>query len=177
MRRLTLALASLALLGAAGPKTQSFTLSSPAFRNGGMIPIEFSCEGMDTSPELKISGVPKKAKSLALIMDDPDAVPVIGRVADHWVVWNIPANTKAIAAGSVPKGAVQGKALDARKYQGPCPPPGSAHRYFFRLYALNVPKLKLPAGSTSAKLRAAMRGRILKETKLMGTYTAQSPMM
>ncbi len=172
MRRLALAIAALTLLGAAGPKVKSFTISSPAFKNGGTIPVEYSCDGTDKSPALNISGIPKKAKSLALIMDDPDAVPVIGRVADHWVMWNIPAKTTSIATGSVPRGAVQGKALDARKYQGPCPPPGNAHRYFFRLYALNVSKLKLPAGSTSAKLRAAMRGHIIKETKLMGRYTA-----
>lgn len=173
MKKLVLTIISLALLGAAGPKTKPFILTSPAFRNGEMIPAEYSCEGMDTSPELKISGVPKKAKSLALIMDDPDAVPVIGRVADHWVMWNIPISTTTIAAGSIPRGAVQGKALDARKYQGPCPPPGNAHRYFFRLYALNVAKLKLPAGASATKLRQAMRDRILKETKLVGKYMAK----
>lgn len=177
MRRLALAIVGLALLGAAGPKTKSFTLTSPAFRNGEAIPVEYSCEGMDTSPALKISGIPKKAKSLALIMDDPDSVPVIGRVADHWVMWNIPANTTSIATGSVPRGVTQGKSLDARRYQGPCPPPGNAHRYFFRLYALNVAKLKLPAGASAAKLRGAMRGRILKETKLMGKYMSQSSAM
>lgn len=178
MKKLALAMISLALLGAAGPTTaKPFTLTSPAFKNGEAIPVEYSCEGMDMSPELKISGVPKKSKSLALIMDDPDAVPVIGRVADHWVMWNIPANTTSIAAGSVPRGATQGKSLDARKYQGPCPPPGNAHRYYFRLYALNVAKLKLPAGSSAAKLRQGMRGRILKETKLMGRYTSQSSTM
>ncbi len=176
MRRLTIAIVALALLGAAGPQAKPFTISSPAFKNGQHIPMQYACDGEDKNPELKISGIPKKTKSLALIMDDPDAVPVIGRVADHWVMWNIPAKTTAIASGSIPSGAVQGKALDARKYQGPCPPPGNAHRYFFRLYALDVAKLKLPAGDTSAKLRTAMRGHILKETKLMGKYATGSAM-
>ena len=176
MRRLALAIIGLTLLGAAGPQAKSFTLTSAAFKNGEHIPIEYTCDGADASPLLAISGVPKKTKSFALIMDDPDAVPVIGRVADHWVMWNIPAKTTAVAMGSVPRGAVQGKALEASKYQGPCPPPGNAHRYFFRLYALNVAKLKLPAGSTAAKLRSAMRGHILKETKLMGKYTAKNAM-
>ena len=110
MRRLALAIAALTLLGAAGPKVKPFTISSPAFKNGEHIPIEYACDGQDISPPLAISGVSKKAKSLALIMDDPDAVPVIGRVADHWVMWNIPAKTTAVAVGSVPRGAVQGKA-------------------------------------------------------------------
>ena len=177
MRRLLLTIAVLALLGAAGPTVKPFSLTSPAFKNGEMIPVQYTCDGADKNPVLKISGVPKKAKSLALIVDDPDAVPVIGRVADHWVMWNIPAATTSIAAGSVPRGAVLGKSYDANKYQGPCPPSGQTHRYYFRLYALNVSKLKLPTGSTSAKLRAAMRGRILKETKLMGTYMAKEAMM
>lgn len=176
MRSITLIVIGLTLLGASGPVAKPFVLTSPAFRNGGMIPVQYTCDGTDKNPALKISGIPKKAKSLALIVDDPDAVPVIGHVADHWVMWNIPATTTSIAAVSVPRGAVVGMSYDAKKYQGPCPPSGQTHRYYFRLYALDVAKLKLPAGSTSAKLRTAMRGHILKETKLMGTYMAKEAM-
>jgi len=167
----------LTLMGAAGPTAaKPFALSSPAFTNGAMIPTAYSCEGTDQNPALKISGIPKKAKSLALIIDDPDAVPVIGHVADHWVLWNIPVTSTVIAVGSVSRGAVQGMSYDAQRYEGPCPPGGQEHRYYFRLYALDVPKLKLPAGSTSAKLRTAMRGHILKGTTLMGRYMAKDAM-
>lgn len=147
-------------------------LSSPAFNDGAEIPQEYGCNGANTSPALKISNVPKGAKSLALIMDDPDAKAVVGKTWVHWTLWNINPDTKEIPAGGVPKGAVQGKtSFDSTGYGGPCPPSGT-HRYFFKLFALKVSKLNLKAGATEAALAKAMKGKIIKEAKLMGRYSA-----
>lgn len=149
-----------------------FVLSSPAFKNGAEIPVEYGCNGVNTNPTLKISGVPKGTRSLALIMDDPDAKQVVGKTWVHWTLWNIKPDTKEIPAGKVPKGAVQGKtSFDSTGYGGPCPPSGT-HRYFFKLFALKVPKLNLKSTATEAALTKAMKNKILKETKLMGRYSA-----
>lgn len=146
-------------------------LTSSAFTEGAMIPKKHSCDAEDVSPDLKWSGVPKEAKSLALICDDPDA-PVGTWV--HWVLFNIPAAVNALPAGVPPdaalkNGARQGK-NDFRKlgYGGPCPP-GGTHRYFFKVYALDT-VLNLDSGSTKAQVVAAMKGHILAEGQLMGKY-------
>ncbi len=140
-------------------------LASPAFADNGAIPPEYTCDGADLSPPLVISDVPSNAKSLALIMDDPDAP--MGTFV-HWVVWNIPPETREIRKGSEPDG-VQGR-TDFRKlgYGGPCPPSGT-HRYFFKLYALDT-KFSLPEGSTKKDLERAMQGHIIEQVQLMGTY-------
>ena len=149
----------------------TITIASSGFTEGGMIPKKFTCDAEDISPDLKWSGVPKEAKSLALICDDPDA-PVGTWV--HWVLFNIPADVSSLSAGVAPdpvlkNGAQHGK-NDFRKlgYGGPCPP-GGTHRYFFKIYALDT-LLSLESGSTKSQLLAAMKGHILAEAQLMGKY-------
>ena len=140
-------------------------LTSPAFQNNGMMPSEFTCDGSDLSPQLIISEIPPNAKSLVLIMDDPDA-PV--GTWDHWVVFNIPTSTKEISKGTEPKGTAGRNSWGRTGYGGPCPPSGT-HRYFFKLYALDT-ELNLPEGTTKKDLERAMQGRILAQAQLMGTY-------
>lgn len=158
-----------------GPiSARSFSLTSPAFAAGAAIPGKYTCDGADLSPALTWSGAPPAAKALALIADDPDA-PAGTWV--HWVLFNLPATATALPE-NVPKtdaladlgGALQGR-NDFRKtgYGGPCPPPGKPHRYFFKLYALDV-VLPLKAGATKADVERTMQGHILGETQLMGTY-------
>lgn len=140
-------------------------LTSTDFDNGGMIPSEMTCDGRDISPELLIGGVPGDAKSLALIMDDPDA-PSGSFV--HWVVWNIPTGTVRIERGSEPEG-IQGRTgFGGRGYGGPCPPSGT-HRYYFRLYALDD-ELALREGSSKGELEEAMESHIIAKAELMGKY-------
>ncbi len=140
-------------------------LTSTAFVHGTGIPSEFTCDGSDIVPPLTITNVPKNTESLALIMDDPDA-PVGTFV--HWVVWNIPPDTKEIKKGKEPNG-VQG-ITDFRKlgYGGPCPPSGT-HRYFFKLYAIDT-KIDLPQGFKKKDLEKAIEGHIIEKTELMGIY-------
>jgi len=141
-------------------------LSSTAFGNNGMIPEKYTCDGDDVAPPLAIEGVPESAKSLALVVDDPDA-PAGTWV--HWVVWNIDPRTAEIAEGSVPRGAHQGlndfRRLD---YGGPCPPSGT-HRYFFKLYALDTP-LDLEKGAAKAALERSMKGHLLAQAQIIGQY-------
>ncbi len=150
----------------------AFTLTSSAFAPGAAIPEQYSCKGADDSPALKWSGAPAHVASFALIMDDPDA-PAGTWV--HWVLWNLPAITQSLPEG-VPKreqlddGARQGRnSFHKTGYNGPCPPAGATHRYFFRLYALDG-KLDLAAGASRSQLDAAMKGHVLAETEYMGTF-------
>jgi Raf kinase inhibitor-like YbhB/YbcL family protein len=151
----------------------SFQVSSSAFSEGQMIPKKFSCDGTDVSPQLSWSETPKATRSFVLIMDDPDA-PVGTWV--HWVLYNLPAETKELHEG-VPKqeeldnGALQGR-NDFRKvgYGGPCPPPGKPHRYYFKLYALDT-KLNLNAGASKADVERAMKGHIVAQAQLIGRYS------
>lgn len=153
----------------------ALVLKSPAFADKGAIPKQYTCEGPDVSPPLSWSGAPQGTKSFALIVDDPDApdpkAPKMTYV--HWVVHNIPAGTMSLPEGAtrdgLPAGAVQG--LNDWKrvgYGGPCPPIGR-HRYFHKLYALdsNLPGLERP---TKQQLLDAMKGHILAEAQLVGTY-------
>ena len=141
-------------------------ITSSVFAEAGPIPDKYTCRGVDVNPPLAISGVPEMAKSLALIMDDPDA-PRMTWV--HWVLWNIGTGTGSIGENSVPPGASQGM-NDFRKksYGGPCPPSGT-HRYFFKLYALDT-NLELKEGSEKKELEKAMEGHIVATAQLMGTY-------
>ncbi|MEM4240241.1 MAG: YbhB/YbcL family Raf kinase inhibitor-like protein [Candidatus Woesearchaeota archaeon] len=138
-------------------------LSSPAFADKQMIPSDYTCDGADRIPPLEIADVPANAKSLALVCDDPDA-PM--GTWDHWVVWNIPPTTKRIDAE--PEGVPGKNSWGRTGYGGPCPPSGT-HRYFFKIYALDT-MLDLPAGSNKAALLGAMKGHIIAEASLMGTY-------
>jgi len=150
----------------------SFQISSTAFSNGETIPKKFTCDGPDVSPQLSWKEAPAAARSFALIMDDPDA-PAGTWV--HWVLYNLPANTSQLPEGlekqeQLATGALQGR-NDFRKigYGGPCPPPGTPHHYYFKLFALDT-KLNLKAGATKADLERAMKGHILGEAELMGRY-------
>lgn len=163
---LLLILFGAAMLHAKDVSTTKMKLTSSAFNHSGKIPATYSCDGSDTSPPLRIEGVPKQAKSLALIVDDPDAP---AGVWVHWVLWNIAPATAQIAPGSAPPGAEQGVNSWRRKnYGGPCPPSGQ-HRYYFRLYALSE-RLALPSNSTRKELDRAMQGKILAQAELFGVY-------
>ena len=140
-------------------------LTSSAFVNNGAIPSEFTCDSSNIAPQLAISDVPKNTKSLALIMDDPDAV--IGTFV-HWVVWNIPPDTKQIQKGTEPNGILGKGGSGKLGYIGPCPPSGT-HRYFFKLYALDT-QLDLGEGSAKNYLEKAMQGHIIEKTELIGLY-------
>jgi Raf kinase inhibitor-like YbhB/YbcL family protein len=155
-----------------GNMSSNFQVSSPAFSEGGTIPKKCTCDGPDVSPALSWKDAPANAQAFALTMDDRDA-PVGTWV--HWVLYNLPANTKELPEGlekneQLANGALQGR-NDFRKigYGGPCPPPGKPHRYFFKLYALDR-KLDLKAGATKAQVEAAMKGHILGQTQIMGRY-------
>ncbi|MGA7979831.1 MAG: YbhB/YbcL family Raf kinase inhibitor-like protein [Chromatiaceae bacterium] len=150
-------------------------LVSSAFADGGQIPSQYTCQGEDISPPLAWNHVPARAKSLALIVEDPDAPdPAAPRITwIHWVLYNIPADAaklpQAVAPGALPKGTRQGRNGWGRTgYGGPCPPIGR-HRYFFKLYALNamLPNLNHP---TKGALEQLMLGHIVAEAELMGTY-------
>ena len=162
----SLSLYSFTTAGKEARMTETFRISSTAFENNGGIPAKFTCDGKDINPPLVIHGVPTASKSLALIVDDPDAPRGMWV---HWVVWNIDPKTTEIGEDSVPKGAVQGM-NDFRKhdYGGPCPPSGT-HRYFFKLYALDT-QLNIGANSEKTVLEKAMQGHILSQAQIMGTY-------
>jgi Raf kinase inhibitor-like YbhB/YbcL family protein len=149
------------------------TLTSPAFEHGGEIPTEYTCEGADISPQLLWSGVPAGTKSFALIVDDPDAPdPAAPKMTwVHWILYNLPADCSHLPKGvsQLPPGTGQGLNDWKRTgYGGPCPPIGR-HRYFFKLYALDT---RLPdlGNVTKKDLEQAMKGHILAQTELMGTY-------
>jgi Raf kinase inhibitor-like YbhB/YbcL family protein len=153
-------------MGGEGKKMTELKIASPAFVNNGFIPSRYSCDGNNINPPLEIDNVPAEAKSLALIVDDPDA-PVGMWV--HWVVWNIDPTTKEIAEDNVPRTAVQGKNDWKRNsYGGPCPPSG-VHRYFFKLYALDT-RFNLGTGTTKNDLEKAMHVHILAKAELIGLY-------
>lgn len=147
-------------------------LTSPAFAYGEKIPVRYTCEGDDISPPLQWTGAPVETRSYALIMDDPDA-PRGTWV--HWVLFNLPAGTVELAPAvptlpELPSGARHGRnTAGDTSYAGPCPPPGKPHRYFFRLYSLDI-MLGLPPGVTRQELEQAMDQHILGQGTLMGTY-------
>lgn len=144
----------------------TMTISSPAFKHGEAIPARYTCNEVNINPPLVFGNIPATARKLALIMDDPDA-PAGTWV--HWVVWNIPAQTREIPENSLPPGSVQGSNDWKRNsYGGPCPPSGT-HRYYFRLYALDT-SLQLTSTTTKTGLERAMEGHIVARGELMGTY-------
>jgi hypothetical protein len=144
--------------------SETLTVTSSAFEDGGAIPAKYACDGENINPELEISGVPAEAESLLLIMDDPDAP--MGTFT-HWVVWNISVASQ-IEENSIP--GVEGKnSVNQASYTGPCPPSGT-HRYFFRIYALDI-ELDLESGSGREFVEDAMNGHVLACGELMGTYS------
>lgn len=150
-------------------KMGELKISSTAFAHNGNIPAKYTCDGSNGSPPLKVENVPAGAKSLALIVDDPDA-PAGTWV--HWVAWNIPPATGEIGENALPAGAEQGKNDWGRNsYGGPCPPSGT-HRYFFKLYALDAP-LRLGSATTKKDLERAMEGHIIARAELIGLYKRQ----
>ncbi len=148
------------------------TVSSSAFQEGDRIPTKYTCEGQDVSPPLAWSEPPVGARSFALIVDDPDAP---GGVFTHWVLFNIPPDSRELpeaipTQGELPSGALQGKNdFGKTGYGGPCPPPGRPHRYQFTLYALDQP-LDLKRGISKKQLLSTMQGHILAQGQLTGTY-------
>ncbi len=140
-------------------------LTSSAFTEGATIPKGYTCDGGDVIPPLTFTDVPHDAKTLALIVDDPDA-PV--GTWDHWVVWNIPATASGVEEGRTPDGVVGRNSWKKNAWGGPCPP-DREHRYFFKLYALDA-ELELTREATKADLQQAMAGHVLAETELMARY-------
>jgi Raf kinase inhibitor-like YbhB/YbcL family protein len=155
-----------------GESSMSFNLESAAFKSGEDIPKKFTCEGADVSPHLKWGDPPAGTKSLALIADDPDA-PVGTWV--HWVMYDLEPPIKELQEGFPKSEEILGIGKqglnDFRRlgYGGPCPPPGKAHRYYFKLYALDT-KLNMKPKATKQDVERAMQGHILAQTELMGKY-------
>ena len=159
----------------------TFTLTSTDLTNGGTIASaqvfnEFGCKGGNVSPALAWSGAPSDTRSFALLVHDPDAPTGSGWW--HWVVYNIPPTTTALAAGAgdtkknlMPSGAVQSRNdYGGAGYGGPCPPPGKPHHYHFRLYALKVPKLEVPADASPAMIGFNARAHALAEAEIVALY-------
>ena len=143
-----------------------FKLTSPDFSDGGKIPRECGYKNGNKVPPLTVSGIPEGTKSLALIMDDPDAMGAVGKVWVHWVIWNMlnidgPLSTKRICTWGT-------NSFGELGYGGPAPP-DKRHTYIFKLYALDT-KLDLPDKSTKADVEKAMEGHIIEQTTLTGTY-------
>ncbi|GBD21027.1 Putative lipoprotein LppC [bacterium HR28] len=174
-------LASLSLLWACGvptstpspsPLTAQLALTSSAFTPGATIPVEHTCDGADRSPPLAWSEPPPGTASLALLVEDPDAP---GGTFIHWLLYELPAHTRSVAAGippldTLPDGARQGRNdFGTLGYRGPCPPPGRSHRYVFRLYALDRPTGLAP-GATRDQFLRAIEGHILATGELVGIY-------
>lgn len=147
-------------------------LRTGAFRPNGPIPARYTCHGVGTSPALRWSAVPAGTRSLALVVEDPDAPSGIWV---HWVIYNIPAHTRSLPSGvphrpRLSDGACQGlNDFGKIGYDGPCPPPGRVHHYHFRLFALDC-KLPLGPGVTPSRLLRAIKGHVLAEGLLVGTY-------
>lgn len=145
---------------------KSMKLASSAFADNNFIPAKYTCDGENASPPLEISGVPENAKSLVLIVDDPDA-PAGDWV--HWTLWNIPPQTKNILENSVPAGATEGITdFNRPGYGGPCPPSG-VHHYQFKLYALDT-MLDLGSNAVKKDIEKTMNGHILVQNTLVGLY-------
>jgi len=189
LKQITLLLSMLLLMACArGPQAPSqspalaqqkdnkmeIKLTSAAFKEGQPIPRQYTCDGLNVSPPLEWTGVPKTAKTVAIVADDPDA-PAGTWV--HWVVYDLAAENISLVENLPPTenlkaGGFQGT-NDSRKigYGGPCPPSGT-HRYFFKIYAVDS-ELPLKAGATKAEVEKAMEGHIVAQGQLMGTYSRQ----
>jgi Raf kinase inhibitor-like YbhB/YbcL family protein len=141
------------------------------------IPNAYSCKAgvNEKIPQLSLTGDPNKIKSLVLVLDDPDAIPVAGKIWNHWLLYDIPVNTeiadKTSKCGGLPKGTKYGiTSFGDTCYGGPCPPAGQLHHYHFRLYGINKASLGLTTGATIAEMRAAMAGAVVDSTELVGLF-------
>ncbi len=148
----------------------SMKIESNVFQNGGEIPRKYGYKKENINPPLLIKDVPINAKSLVLIMDDPDAMGAVGKIWVHWLVWNIDPYTNEILENSIPPNTIQGKTdFGEIAYGGPAPP-DKEHTYIFKLYALDR-KLNLDEGSTKSQIEDAMKGHVIEETRLEGRYS------
>ena len=153
-------------MGQSITKIEELKISSPAFENGGEIPKKYTCDGANVNPPLKIENAPSNAKSLALVFDDIDAPR--GTYV-HWILWNMNPDVKEIKENSVPEGVVQGvHNFKKRHYGGPCPPK-RAHKYIFKIYALDT-LLNLNPNGTKKDLEKVMEGHIISRVQLTGLY-------
>lgn len=145
-------------------------ITSSAFGHNQLIPTEYTCDGQNVNPHLAFSEVPIDAKSLVLIMDDPDVPKSIrpDGMWNHWLIWNMPPDTKGIVQGEIPKGVIGKNTSGKTEYQGPCPP-DREHRYFFKLYALDT-VLIINQSATKQDLEKAMEGHVLLQAELIGRY-------
>jgi Raf kinase inhibitor-like YbhB/YbcL family protein len=170
--RIIVGLVAIVLLVSAHGQSSSATggkkmkITSSGFQQGANIPSKFSCDGANTSPPLQIQEIPPAAKSLVLIVDDPDAP---SGLFTHWIAWNISPQTSTVPEGSLPKGMHGTNDFGKSDYSGPCPPSGT-HRYFFKIFALDQ-ELNLAAGAKRAQLDAAMKGHVIAQGELMGRYS------
>lgn len=149
-----------ALIGAFGCHHRLLRIQTPAFNEGKQIPRQYTCDGENAPPPLNLSSTPAGAKSLAVIVEDPDAP---GGTFTHWLVWNLPPDSRGVS------GREGTNDFGKRGYSGPCPPPGPAHRYIFRLLALDT-SLGLPPSAKRVEFDTAARGHILAEATFMGKY-------
>jgi Raf kinase inhibitor-like YbhB/YbcL family protein len=155
-----------------GGNGMQIQMSSTAFKEGAAIPVVYTCDGENISPPLSWTGAPQGSQSLALIVDDPDA-PAGTWV--HWVVFNLPPSMSSLSEGASSSGRQEQfgtagtNSFRKSGYGGPCPPKGKPHRYFIKLYALDI-MLGLKSGATKADVEKAMQGHILAQGQLMGTY-------
>ncbi len=150
----------------------ALSISSDAFQDGGQIPSKYTCDGQDISPQLAWGGPPQGTKAFALIVDDPGAP---SGVFTHWVLFNLPADTRQLAEGIPSQSQLQNGALQGKNdfgkigYSGPCPPRGTTHQYRFTLYALDK-LLDLKAGATKKQILEAVKGYVLAQGQLRGVY-------
>jgi Raf kinase inhibitor-like YbhB/YbcL family protein len=173
-----LALFSIMILLASGCITkqednmEKISISAEGFKDGTTIPDVYTCKGKDISPSLSWKGIPAGTKSIALIMDDPDAP---GGTFVHWVLYNVPAQIQKLPEGMshdkiLSDGSMQGMTDFGRTgYGGPCPPPGKPHRYYFKIYALDS-RIELSPGASKKQLENAMAGHILAKGEIVGIY-------
>ena len=173
MREYLLAAFFLILLlgGCTRKEVKQMEVDSPAFEDGGMIPERFGYTEENVSPPLEFSGVPEDAENLVILMDDPDAKSVAGKVWDHWVVWNIPASVRMIGEDNIPPEAVEGRNdFGETGYGGPNPP-DKTHEYRIRVYALGS-DIELSRGATLVDVRGAMDGKVVEKAEMTGKYPA-----
>jgi Raf kinase inhibitor-like YbhB/YbcL family protein len=165
-----LTLIFMALCAGGRAEADGLSISSPDFTDGAFIPARFTCEGPNVPPTLEIAGVPAGTRSLALVVEDPDAP---SGTFTHWIVWNIPPGVRQVTAGALPAGVRQGtNDFGTGGYSGPCPPSGT-HLYYFRISALDT-ALRLPAKASRQEFDAAINGHVLVSAELMGRYAKAS---